>query len=269
MLYGTAWKEEETERLVLEALRAGFPGIDTANQRKHYNEAGAGMALRRFRDGQPDARIFVQTKFTYRRGQDHRLPYDPDASLPDQVRQSVASSLDHLGVTRIDSLLLHGPERAQGLTDGDWQVWQTMEALHDEGVVARIGISNVQAEQVEALAAGARVQPFAVQNRCYARTGLDRAVRAACTQRGIVYQGFSLLTANRALWGDRRLHPAARRLGATPAQVLFCFALQSGILPLTGTSDPAHMRADLACIKLRLTEEEVALIAGMLGQEAA
>ena len=44
-LYGTAWKEEETGRLVGLALRAGFRGIDTANQRRHYHEAAVGRAV--------------------------------------------------------------------------------------------------------------------------------------------------------------------------------------------------------------------------------
>jgi diketogulonate reductase-like aldo/keto reductase len=44
-LYGTAWKEEATERLSLLALQHGFRGIDTANQRKHYHEAGVGLAI--------------------------------------------------------------------------------------------------------------------------------------------------------------------------------------------------------------------------------
>ena len=37
-LYGTAWKENETQRQTELALRQGFRGIDTANQRRHYHE---------------------------------------------------------------------------------------------------------------------------------------------------------------------------------------------------------------------------------------
>lgn len=46
-LYGTAWKEDDTERLTLLALRQGFRGIDTANQRKHYHEVAVGRCFRR------------------------------------------------------------------------------------------------------------------------------------------------------------------------------------------------------------------------------
>ena len=259
MLYGTAWKEAETERLAGEALGVGFLGIDTANQRKHYREADVGRAVRA-----SGLRPFLQTKFTYQRGQDHRLPYDALARYSEQVRQSFASSLEHLGVERIDAYLLHGPEFGRGISAGDWEVWWEMEALHDEGLARLIGISNVSAEQLRALVAGARVMPAFVQNRCYASQGFDREVRAVCEEFGILYQGFSLLTANRPLWGNKALHPIARRIGGTPAQVLFRYAMSLGILPLTGTSDPLHMRADLRCREIMLTAEERALMAELV-----
>src|SRR5205823_11636460 len=116
-IYGTAWKEEQTARFTRLALEAGFRGIDTANQRRHYHEAGIGEALREA--GQEG--IFVQTKFTSVSGQDHRLPYDPNAPVATQVAQSVDSSLRHLGVTTIDSYLLHGPSARDRLTAEDWE----------------------------------------------------------------------------------------------------------------------------------------------------
>src|SRR5262249_17443478 len=71
-LYGTAWKEDQTQRLTELALRQGFRGIDTANQRRHYHEAAVGQAIAAaveaglaVRDG-----LFLQTKFTFRAGQD-------------------------------------------------------------------------------------------------------------------------------------------------------------------------------------------------------
>src|SRR5688572_19190291 len=88
ILYGTAWKEQRTEALVRLALTAGFRAIDTANQRKHYVESAVGAALRSA--AVPRTQLFLQTKFTYARGQDQRLPCDPDAPLAEQVRQSFA-----------------------------------------------------------------------------------------------------------------------------------------------------------------------------------
>ena len=103
-LYGTAWKDERTASLTRLAVEAGFRGIDTANQRRHYFEQGVGDALEElYRAGRVTREdLFLQTKFTYAAGQDHRLPYDPRADFPTQVRQSFASSLEHLRTDYLD-----------------------------------------------------------------------------------------------------------------------------------------------------------------------
>ena len=253
-LYGTAWKEGETARLVKLALDAGFRGIDTANQRKHYFEAAVGDAIRGF----PRDQLFLQTKFTFVNGQDHRLPYDPNAPVGQQVEQSAQSSLEHLGTTYLDSYVLHGPSRRSGWHADDEEAWAAMEALHEKGVAKSLGVSNVGLEQLEELWASARVKPKYVQNRCYARTRWDASVRAFCAKVGITYQGFSLLTANPD--AQRAARPIAAKHGATEAQVIFAFALQVGMLPLTGTTDPKHMKQDLEAERLKLSDDEVKLL---------
>lgn len=266
-LYGTAWKEDRTAALTELALRAGFRGIDTANQRRHYVEAGVGEALAAaYRAGLVTrGEVFLQTKFTYRHGQDHRLPYDPGADLPTQVRQSVASSLDHLGTDYVDSYLLHGPASAFGWTDDDAAVWQAMARERDAGRTRFLGVSNVSRRHLEQLAASGAELPAFVQNRCIARFGWDREVRAFCRAHGIVYQGFSLLTANPEVLVHPLVREIARRAGATPAQVVFRFARALDILPLTGTSDPDHMRQDLASRGLAIAPEEVRAIESLAG----
>lgn len=266
-LYGTAWKEDRTEAFVEEALETGFRGIDTANQRKHYHEAGVGTAVQGFLEGGETTRdeLFLQTKYTYAEGQDQRLPYDADADYPTQVRQSVESSLEHLGVDRLDSYLLHGPRTRRGLSEGDRQVWRTMEALHGEGRVRLVGVSNVTAEQLATLCELAEIPPAFVQNRCFARRGWDRDVRRVCRDEGVVYQGFSLLTANRVELGSREVRRIAAAHEMTVPQVVFRFALQLGMICLTGTTDPEHMREDLAVYDLELSEEEIETIEGISG----
>lgn len=247
-LYGTAWKGEDTRRLVRLALEAGFRAIDTANQRKHYFEPGVGEALKQtFAEGLVSrGDVFIQTKFTYPHSQDHRLPYDPHAEPAKQVRQSFAASLEHLGIESLDSYILHGPSVDDGLAPTDLEVWRTIEELQAEGRTRFIGVSNISFEQLELLCSHAKKPPAFVQNRCFASTGWDREVRGFCRQYGIVYQGFSLLTANaRELLGDP-FRQLVQRVGGTIPQVVFSFAHHMGILPLTGTTDPAHMREDLA-----------------------
>ena len=266
-LYGTAWKEHETARHVDAALHAGFRGIDTANQRKHYHEEGVGEALQRaYEQGLlTRSELFLQTKFTSRDGQDHRLPYDPEATVAQQVEQSFASSLEHLRAAVLDAYVLHGPSTPVGLAPEDRTAWKAMEGLYRAGKTRALGVSNVSFEQLHTLCELAEVKPRFVQNRCFARTGWDQEVRAFCRAEGIVYQGFSLLTANGWIGRDPRFVDIVRRSGKTAPQVVFRFALQVGMLPLTGTTDPGHMREDLACAEFELPEEDVRTMERLAG----
>ncbi len=265
-LYGTAWKEDRTAALTEAAIRAGFRGIDTANQRKHYFEAAVGEGLAAaYRAGiatRDD--LFLQTKFTYQRGQDHRLPYDPQASLSVQVVQSLASSLEHLGTDHVDSFLLHGPSD-HDWSDDDAEVWETMRKERDAGRTRLIGVSNVSLKHLVQLESIHTELPSFVQNRCFARLGWDREVRSFCSGHKIVYQGFSLLTANKAVLQLSSLADLAALLNATPAQVVFRFARAVGILPITGTSDLQHMKEDLATEKLTLPPKAVEAIESIAG----
>ncbi|HET6409715.1 MAG TPA: aldo/keto reductase [Chthoniobacteraceae bacterium] len=266
-LYGTAWKEDRTQSLVELALDTGFRGIDTANQRRHYHEAavGAAIAAAVVRGVVSRDDLFLQTKFTFRNGQDHRLPYDPTAPIATQVEQSLASSRQHLGVDHLDSYMLHGPSQRSGLGADDWAAWRAMERLHDGGAVRLLGISNVGLDQIQQLCDQATVRPTFVQNRCYARLGWDREIREFCRAHQIIYQGFSLLTANREVL----MHPEIRRIASqyqrTPCQIIFRFALEIGMLPLTGTSSGEHMHEDLAVLEFELTPEEVTQIERLAG----
>jgi len=266
-MYGTAWKEERTPALTELAIRKGFRAIDTANQRRHYFEAGVGQGLAAaFRNGLVTrADIFLQTKFTYRPGQDHRLPYDPEAGLSDQVAQSMASSLEHLGTDWVDSFVLHGPASGYGWSDDDAEVWAAMVKERDHGRTRFLGLSNVSLRHLRQMEAVHSEIPAFIQNRCFARSGWDREFRSFCAERRIIYQGFSLLTANPEVLH----HPLVARLAvqrkATAAQIVFRFAQAVGMLPLTGTTDAAHMEQDLACHNLTLSDDEVQAIESLAG----
>lgn len=266
-LYGTAWKEDRTASLTELALRTGFRGIDTANQRRHYFEAGVGEGLAAaYRAGLVTrADLFLQTKFTYRRGQDHRLPYDPAASLSLQVAQSMASSLEHLGTDHVDSYVLHGPSSNYHWTDADAEVWEAMIKERDAGRTRLLGVSNVSLGQLQQMVSAGAEAPTFVQNRCFARLGWDREVREFCRERKIIYQGFSLLTANVEAIEHSLVGGIARRVKATPAQVAFAFAHAVGMLPLTGTTNAEHMKEDLASLDLKLLQDEVRGIESLVG----
>ena len=127
-----------------------------------------------------------------------------------------------------------------------------MESIHDSGRARLLGISNVTLAQLQDLVRDCRVRPRFVQNRCYAIHGWDQSVREFCTAHDIVYQGFSLLTANRAVLAHPEMAQIANRYGRTVSQIVFRFALDVGMIPLTGTTNAAHMREDLEVFDFRL-----------------
>jgi diketogulonate reductase-like aldo/keto reductase len=266
-LYGTAWKEDRSAALTELALRAGFRAIDTANQRRHYFEAGVGEGLAAAYRASIVTRedLFLQTKFTYQRGQDHRLPYDPSASLAAQVAQSLASSLEHLGTSYVDSFVLHGPSSGSGWADADREVWEAMRGERDAGRARLLGVSNVSLGHLELMEATRAELPAFVQNRCFARLGWDREVRQFCNARKITYQGFSLLTANPEVLQHPPFIALSAEMKATPAQVIFSFSRAIGMLPLTGTSNAEHMQQDLASLELTLQPELVRAIESIAG----
>lgn len=86
-------------------------------------------------------------------------------------------------------------------------------------------------------------------------------MRARCRGEGIVYQGFSLLTANRRELATADVRALAARVGRTVPQLVFRFALDVGMLPLTGTTSGDHMREDLAAVAhAPLSAEERAVV---------
>jgi diketogulonate reductase-like aldo/keto reductase len=259
IIYGTAWKKEHTEALVARAIRAGFRGIDTACQPKHYHEPGVGAALAAFeRDS-----LYIQTKFTPLSGQDpKRVPYDANASVPEQVAQSFAVSLQNLRTTYLDALILHSPYPREEQT---MAAWQAMEALVDAGGVRRIGISNCyEVNVLEQLYRASRIKPAIVQNRFYADSDYDVEIRELCVAHGMSYQSFWTLTANPQLLGDETVRLLSLKYQCTTAQVLFRYLTQVGVTPLTGTKSETHMREDLAIFDFTLTDAEVRAITTLL-----
>jgi diketogulonate reductase-like aldo/keto reductase len=266
-MYGTAWKEDRTPALAELAIRSGFRAIDTANQRRHYFEAGVGQALAAvYRAGiVTRADLFLQTKFTYQDGQDHRLPYDPAASLSVQVAQSIASSFEHLGTDYVDSFVLHGPSSRSHWTTDDFETWQAMMKERDAGHTRLLGISNISLSQLQQMSRAHAEPPAFVQNRCYARLGWDREVRTFCREHNIIYQGFSLLTANVEVLRHPLVAGLAAQFNASPAQIIFTFARQVGMLPLTGTADSEHMKQDLESRFLELPQNAVNAVEAIAG----
>ncbi|MCQ8118073.1 aldo/keto reductase family protein [Methylomonas rosea] len=265
IIYGTAWKQERTAALVEQAITLGFRGIDTACQPKHYQEAGVGEGVLAACSalGLQRSDLYLQTKFTPLNGHDPlRIPYDPKASLPEQVAQSFQLSLKNLHTDYLDGLVLHSPlaDREQLM-----EVWQALEVIQQSGAAKQLGISNCYDPALfEFLYENATVKPAVLQNRFYADTGYDKQLRAFCRQQQVVYQSFWTLTANPKILADSAVKALAEKYQRGSAQIFFRYLTQIGIVPLTGTTSAEHIREDLAIFEFELSSAECALVAALL-----
>lgn len=265
LIYGTAWKKDRTLQLVKEALDAGFVGIDTACQPKHYNEpqVGEGFAAYLAQSGKRREDFFIQTKFTSLDGQDpQNVPYDPGKGLKDQVQESFLCSLKNLRVDYLDSWVLHGPLRT---FEDTLTVWRAMEAIAQRGQVGQLGVSNFYDPAMFARLIGeAAIKPAVLQNRFYRDTSYDVGVRKICTEHNIIYQSFWTLTANPQILGHPRIQQMSAELQKTTPQVFFRYLSQKGIVPLTGTTDRHHMDQDLGIFDFELSPDQAQMIDELL-----
>ncbi|KAI1633942.1 NADP-dependent oxidoreductase domain-containing protein [Biscogniauxia mediterranea] len=252
LMYGTAWKKDATKDLVLAAVKAGFRGVDTAAQPRHYNEAlvaaGIGAAISAGIVKRGD--VFIQTKFTSVSGQDpDNMPYDPKAPLEDQVHASVASSLRNFTFgspeeAYIDSLVLHSPLNTLPAT---MRVWKALETYVPHKI-RQLGISNTDLHTLDQLYSSPdiTVRPACVQNRFYPATQWEVMLRAYCRHRGIMFQSFWTLTGNPELVRSPPVLKLAESARIDAARALYALVLGlEGTTILDGTRSEAHMKGDL------------------------
>lgn len=264
MIYGTAWKKEETSRLVEQALLCGFKAVDTACQPRHYREDLVGVGLENaYKNGIKRKDIFIQTKFTPINGQDEsNMPYLASDDILIQLEKSFLKSKENLKTDYIDSYILHSPF---GPIEDLVKVFKTMEEFVQCGQVGQIGISNCyDLNLLIYLYDVLDIKPKVVQNRFYKDSDYDKQIRKFCRQKDITYQSFWSLTANPHLLSSKEVQSLAIKYDKTVPQIFYRFLNQLGITPLNGTTSKIHMQEDLEISNFCLEEEEVRQINALL-----
>ncbi|PMD33306.1 Aldo/keto reductase, partial [Hyaloscypha variabilis F] len=268
IIYGTAFKFENSASLVEAALKAGFRAIDTAGSKSAYGEAdvGRGIVAALGTGAFERKELYIQTKFSpFKPDKDPALyPYDTKKSITEQVEESVSSSLANLGVEYLDSLVLHSlyPDIEDTLI-----AWRAMETLVPSKVTS-LGLSNIDLESLRRVCEIATVKPTAIQNRFtvdtvdkpnpqfpanlpYQLVTWDRDVREYCHQHGIAYAPWGLL------WGSldvldgpgHVIEKASKEVGISKEIACYaCMRTLGGcqISLLCGTSNEGRMHETLA-----------------------
>ncbi|MBW4095644.1 MAG: aldo/keto reductase [Acidobacteria bacterium] len=231
---------EETQRIVEDALEAGYRHIDTAAA--YRNEAGVGAALAA--SGIPREEIFVTTKL--RNGEQGI------------VKEVFQRSRDALGLDYLDLYLIHWPVPSQGLYV---QAWANMEDLHADGQIRAIGVSNFLEDHLDTLLKSARVVPAVNQIEIHP-TLQQRNVAAKSRSLGIAVEAYSPLGQGADLGADP-VRKLAEKYDATPAQVVLAWHLAQGTIVIPKSANSGRIRENLGAVSVTLTDAELADITAL------
>ncbi|MDR6558068.1 diketogulonate reductase-like aldo/keto reductase [Arthrobacter pascens] len=225
---------EDTQRIVEEALEAGYRHIDTAAA--YRNEAGVGAAIAA--SGLPREDLFITTKL--RNGEQGNAP------------EAFQSSRKALGLDYVDLYLIHWPVPSQGLyTDA----WKALEKVYGSNEVRAIGVSNFLEDHLDVLLAGAGVVPAVNQIELHP-TFQQAGVAEKCRSLGIAVEAYSPLGQGADL-NAGAVTALARERDATPAQIILAWHLAAGTIVIPKSSSPARMRENLAAASISLGAADV------------
>ncbi|MFF7453610.1 aldo/keto reductase [Kitasatospora sp. NPDC008115] len=250
---GPACDPGRSLRVLRRAVELGIDHIDTAWFYFFRDVSANGLirqALHPYRDD-----LVIATKVGPGR--------EPDGSWMDPadragLRAAVHRNLRELGVDRLDLVYLRRLPSQSSIAEP----FAALAELREEGLIGRLGVSNVDAAQLAEAEAIAPV--VAVQNRfsVLERDEAGERLLADCTERGIAFVPFYPLGGTGV--PDRpALRRVAERHGATRAQVMVAWllALSPAVLAIPGASSPDHLEENTAAAALRLDAADLADLA--------
>lgn len=231
----------ETERIVTDALEAGYRHIDTAAI--YGNEQGVGAALEK--SGIPRDELFVTTKL-----------WNSDQGTQSAL-DAIDLSLEKLGLDRVDLYLIHWPRPDLDLYV---ETWAAMEQIRDAGKATSIGVSNFHVPHLEKLAAASSVVPAINQIELHP-TFQQRELRAYGAEHGIAIEAWGPLGQGKYdLFGMTPIADAAAAHGVTPAQVVIRWHLQSGIIVFPKSNSAERIGENIDVFGFELTGDQMAAI---------
>lgn len=227
---------DECEKAVISAIKAGYRLIDTAQA--YGNEAAVGKAIKNC--GVPRADLFITTKVWF---------HNYEAG---DCRKSVLESMEKLGVTYLDMVLLHWP------FGNTYAAWRDLEALYEEGKLRAIGISNFNADRMIDFIKFNKVAP--ALNQIETHLFSQRTEEHKWLEKyGVAHQAYAPLGQGRAneMFRTQAVQNAAAAHGKTPAQIALRFLVQSGVSVIPKSVHAERMQENIHIFDFELTDKEM------------
>ena len=258
IVYGAKSKGDDTDKLVAQAITAGFRHIATGGFHFEYNEPGVGIGWKE--SGVPRNELYLQTLFVAKSVNNYGVqnckvegcPSSPDLSIEDQVHLSIKSSLHNLQTTYIDSVLVHNFRAKLQTYEDTMTAWRVLESYVDRGIIRHLGIVSVHdRDYLIKLHNETRVKPSIIQNRFHSNRGYDVELRPLFKDMGMSNQLFWILTgsAGGKVRNNNVITEIAQRQGVSNQILLYSFILVClGGTPLIGSKTLLHMEEDVTAL---------------------
>lgn len=239
--------KEECEHCVLDALKAGYRSIDTAQS--YFNEEEVGTALNK--SGVPREEIFLTTKVWV-----EHYGYE-------KCRKSVEASLKKLQTSYLDLCLLHQP------FSDYYGAWRALEDLYEEGTIRAIGISNFYPDRMVDIASFARIRPMVNQVETHPHNQQITA-KEYMDKYGVQIEAWAPFGEGRGgLFEDETLKMIGRRYNKSVAQVILRWHIQRGVVVIPKSTHYERMVENLDVFDFILSNEDMKKIEALDKKESS
>lgn len=239
--------KEECERCVLDALKAGYRSIDTAQS--YFNEEEVGEAIQK--SGVPRNEIFLTSKVWI------------DNYGYDKCRKSVETSMKKLKTDYLDLMLLHQP------FSDYYGAWRALEDLYREGKIRAIGVSNFYPDRLVDIASFSSVRPMVNQVETHP-FNQQVAAKKYMDKYGVQIEAWAPFGEGRGgLFENPVLAEIAQKHKKTTAQVMLRWHIQRGVVVIPKSTHYERMKENLNVFDFMLDEEDMAKIAALDKNESS
>ncbi|MCD7955660.1 MAG: aldo/keto reductase [Lachnospiraceae bacterium] len=239
--------QEECERCVLDALKAGYRSIDTAQS--YFNEAEVGSAIQK--SGVPREDIFLTTKVWIEN-------YGYEAA-----KESVLESMRKLQTDYLDLCLLHQP------FSDYYGAWRALEELYEQDKIRAIGVSNFYPDRLVDIASFARIRPMVNQVETHP---LNQQVLAKeyMDKYGVQIEAWAPFGEGRGnMFNNPTIAAIGEKYGKTVAQVILRWHIQRGIVVIPKSTHYERMAENFDVFDFSLSDEDMAAMAELDKKESS
>ena len=228
--------DEETAKIIKNALNLGYKMIDTASF--YNNEVGIGNGIKESGIDRKD--IFIVTKL-----------WNDDHGYENTI-EAFNKSLNNLQVDYIDLYLIHWPNKLNAET------WRAFEHLYETGKVKAIGVCNFKVEHLEDLKKTAKIMPMVNQVEIHPFSTKNNIINY-CKDNNIKVVAWSPISRGRVLSNDLMID-LSQKYKKSIVQIVLRWHMQKGVIPIPKSSNENRIKENIDIFDFEISSEDMKAI---------